>query len=104
MPVDLHRRWHLRTTSSTGCGLQLAAETKLEIMNSKRQQQCIHVINESVHGVRLHTKALLRLERTMNLLCHQREGRGGGGEGGGEGRGGDGREGESPQSFWRYFF
>ena len=40
------------------------------------------------------TRALLRLERTMNLLCHYREGegegrgwewRGGGGEGGGEG-------------------
>ena len=40
------------------------------------------------------TRALLRLERTMNLLCHQREG-GRGGEGrGGEGRGGEGRGGE----------
>ena len=39
VPVDLLRRWHLRTTSSTGCGLQLAAETKLEIMESKRQQE-----------------------------------------------------------------
>ena len=36
--------------------------------------------------------ALLRLERTMNLLCHWREGREGG-EGGGEGRGGrEGRD------------
>ena len=31
------------------------------------------------------TRALLRLERTMNLLCHYREG-----EGEGEGRGGEG--------------
>ena len=38
VPVDLLQRWHLRTTSSTGCGLQLAAETKLEIMKSKQQQ------------------------------------------------------------------
>ena len=38
VPVDLLRRWHLRTTSSTGCSLQLADETKLEIMKSKRQQ------------------------------------------------------------------
>ena len=39
VPVDLLRRWHLRTTSRTGCSLQLAAETNLEIMKSKRQQQ-----------------------------------------------------------------
>ena len=39
VPVDLLRRWHLITTSSSGCSLQLAAETKLEIMKSKRQQQ-----------------------------------------------------------------
>ena len=39
MPFDLLRRRQLRTTSSTGCSLQLAAETKLEIMKSKRQQQ-----------------------------------------------------------------
>ena len=37
------------------------------------------------------TRALLRLERTMNSLCHYREG----GKGG-EGRGGEGRGGESP--------
>ena len=35
------------------------------------------------------TMALLRLERTMNFLCHWREGRGGGGSGGRE----EGREG-----------
>ena len=41
------------------------------------------------------TRALLRLERTMNLLCHWREG-GREGRGGreGEGRGGEGRGGE----------
>ena len=37
------------------------------------------------------TRALLRLERTMNSLCHYRDG---GREGrGGEGRAGEGREG-----------
>ena len=39
VPVDLLQRWNLRTTSFTGCSLQLAAETKLEIMKSKRHQQ-----------------------------------------------------------------
>ena len=39
VPVDLLRRRHLRTTSSKGCSLQLVAETKHEIMKSKRQQQ-----------------------------------------------------------------
>ena len=34
------------------------------------------------------TRALLRLERTMNSFCHKREG------GGGQGRGGEGRGGE----------
>ena len=34
VPVDLLRRWHLRTTSSTGCGLQLAAETIFEIVKA----------------------------------------------------------------------
>ena len=38
---------------------------------------------------------MLRLERTMNLLCHSREGGRERREGrGGEGRGGEGREGE----------
>ena len=35
---DLLRCRHHRTTSSTGCGLQLAAETKPETMKSKQQQ------------------------------------------------------------------
>ena len=34
-----YARRHLRTTSSTGCSLQLAAETKLEIMKSKRKRR-----------------------------------------------------------------
>ena len=39
------------------------------------------------------TRALLRLERTLNLLCHLREGGREGGKGG-EGRGGERRGGE----------
>ena len=39
------------------------------------------------------TRALLRLERTMNLLCHYR-GREGGERRGRERKGGEGREGE----------
>ena len=34
MPVDLLRRRHLGTTPSTRCGLQLAAETKVEIVKA----------------------------------------------------------------------
>ena len=34
VPVDLLRRWHLRTTPSTWCGLQLAAETIFEIVKA----------------------------------------------------------------------
>ena len=53
VPVDLLRRWHLRTTSSTGCSLQLAAETKLEIMKSKRQQQQpLHMVSKPSGGWR----------------------------------------------------
>ena len=34
VPVDLLRRRHLRITPSTWCGLQLAAETKFEIVKA----------------------------------------------------------------------
>ena len=34
MPVDLLRRRHFRITPSTGCGLQLAADTKFEIVKA----------------------------------------------------------------------
>ena len=40
------------------------------------------------------TRVLLRLERTMNSLCHKKGGRAGGEGRGGEGRGGEGRGGE----------
>ena len=49
----------------------------------------MHMANDV--GLHVHTRALLRLERKMNSLCHLREG---GREGrGGEGRGGEGRGG-----------
>ena len=40
-----------------------------------------------------YTRDLLRLERTMNLLCYQREGGREGREGGEGGEGGEGRRG-----------
>ena len=51
--------------------------------------------------VHINTRDLLRLERTMNLLCHQRGGREGGKyEGGREGMGGGREEGEGMIGGW----
>ena len=44
--VDLLRRRHFRITRSTRCGLQLAAETKLDITKSKRQRQRQHTYTQ----------------------------------------------------------
>ena len=50
------------------------------------------------------TRALLRLERTMNLLCHYREGEGEGEGMGGEWRGGGGGGEGSPLSHFGDIF
>ena len=76
VPLDLLRRWHLRTTSSTGSSLQLAAETKLEIMKSKRQQQqqqncsCIWLLSFLFSHLLFLVLAMMATLLGVVLKCH----------------------------------
>ena len=51
MPVDLLRRQHFRTTPSTWCGLQLAAETKHEIVKANDNNNMSQILLQLVYLV-----------------------------------------------------